>query len=159
MIPVIAQDITADRISIYNADLDGEFPMNAVRIHNTTALHLKGGPITLFDGGVYAGDARMEDVPPGDTRIVSYAVDLGVLCARARSSENAVKTVISVHRGLFTKTQRILDETDYTLKSRLNEPRTVLVEHPYEPGAHLLEPQTCRANGLGLPLHRYPSRR
>jgi hypothetical protein len=140
MIPVIAQDITADRVSIYNADLDGQFPMNAVRLRNTTNLHLKGGPITLFDGGAYAGDARMEDVPPGDSRLISYAVDLSMICSRNTPGDVTTKTSISVRRGLFTESRSIQDEVVYTLKSRSDKPKTVLVEHPIVAGYSLNVP-------------------
>ena len=34
------------------------------------------GPMTVFDGGVYAGDAKIEDVPPGSQRLISYGLDL-----------------------------------------------------------------------------------
>jgi hypothetical protein len=34
------------------------------------------GPITLFDSGTYAGDARIEDLAPGQDRLISYALDL-----------------------------------------------------------------------------------
>jgi len=78
MIPVIAQGVTADKVSLYNADTDPRYPLNAVRLKNTTGLHLKGGPVTLFDGDTYAGDALVEDVPPGDTRLISYAVDQSI---------------------------------------------------------------------------------
>ena len=143
MIPVIAQEISADRLSIYNAQTDGVYAMNALRIHNTTALHLKGGPITLFDGGAYAGDAKIEDVPPGDTRLISYAVDLSMLCSRDTPGESTTKTSISVKRGLFTETRRIRNEVVYTLKSRSDKPKTVLVEHPYVGGYSLTEPTTA----------------
>ena len=33
-----------------------------LRLKNTTDLHLMQGPITVFDGGAYAGDARIEDI-------------------------------------------------------------------------------------------------
>ncbi|MBC8101366.1 MAG: hypothetical protein H7Z41_02100, partial [Cytophagales bacterium] len=59
MIPVIAQAIDGEKVSLYNADSGPRFPLNAVRIRNDTKLHLKGGPVTLFDGSTYAGDARM----------------------------------------------------------------------------------------------------
>ena len=32
MIPVIAQDIGADKVSLYNADTDPHFPLSAVRL-------------------------------------------------------------------------------------------------------------------------------
>ncbi len=34
------------------------------------------GPITVFDDGAYAGDAQIEDLPPGTERLISYALDL-----------------------------------------------------------------------------------
>ena len=41
------------------------------------ALHLNQGPITVFEGSVYAGDTRVLDVQPNEERLVSYAIDLG----------------------------------------------------------------------------------
>jgi hypothetical protein len=34
----------------------------------------------VFDEGVYAGDAQIENVQPGEERLLSYAVDLAVEC-------------------------------------------------------------------------------
>lgn len=131
MIPVIAQDIEAEKVSLYNADTGPKFPMNAVRIHNTTTLHLKGGPVTLFDSGVYAGDARMEDVPPGDSRLITYAVDLSLACERQGAAITTVDTTVTVKHGLLLGKRRELTETTYTLKSKADKPRKVLVEHPF----------------------------
>ena len=36
------------------------------------------GPVTVFDDGVYAGDARIPDLPAGGERLLSYAMDLDV---------------------------------------------------------------------------------
>ena len=88
MIPVIAQGVAADKVSLYNADADPRYPLNAVRLKNTTGLHLKGGPVTLFDGDTYAGDALVEDVPPGDTRLISYAVDQSIVGERQNTTQN-----------------------------------------------------------------------
>jgi hypothetical protein len=114
--------------------------MNALRLHNTTGLHLKGGSITLFDGGTYAGDARLEDVTPGDSRIITYAVDLAMACSRETPIENGSITSVIAHRGVLTTKQKTVTETVYTLKSKSDKNRTVLVEHPAESGAHLVTP-------------------
>ena len=34
------------------------------------------GPITVFDGGTYAGDAQITDLAPGREQLVTYAMDL-----------------------------------------------------------------------------------
>ncbi len=140
LIPVIAQDIDAEKVLLFNADAGSRFPLNAVRVHNVTGLHLKGGPVTLFDDGVYAGDARMEDIPPGDTRLLSYAVDLSVEVERQAPTGGAVETSISIKRGVLLITSRAKIETTYTLKSKSDKPRTVLVEHPFDAAYKLIAP-------------------
>ncbi len=45
---------------------------------NTSGKHLLQGPLTVMDGG-YAGDARIDDLPPGQDRLLSYGVDLETL--------------------------------------------------------------------------------
>ena len=140
MIPVIAQDIQAEKVSLYNADSDPRFPLNAVRLHNNTKLHLKGGPVTLFDGGTYAGDAIMEDVPPGDTRLISYAVDLSIVGERQTLGTNSTRRTLTIHDGVLTVTTRTRSETKYVFKSKAQTDKTVLVEHPFEADAKLVTP-------------------
>ncbi len=142
MIPVIAQDITADKVSLYNAAADPTYPLNAVRLKNNTKLHLKGGPVTLFDGGTYAGDATMEDVAPGETRLISYAVDLSITGEKQDTLTNARRTTLSIHNGVLTITTRLRSETKYVFKSRALTDKTVLVEHPFDAGAKLVSPAT-----------------
>ena len=140
LIPVVAQDIEVDKVSLYNADSDARFPLNAIRLHNTTALHLKGGPVTLFDGGIYAGDARMEDIPPGDTRLVSYAVDLEIEGERQTPKVSNIEIGLSLKNSLLLIARRERVETTYTLKSKSAKPRTVLIEHPFDAKYSLVQP-------------------
>ena len=143
MIPVIAQGIAADKVSLYNANSDPRYPLNAVRLKNTTGLHLKGGPITLFDGGTYAGDAVMEDVPPGDSRLISYAVDLSIAGERQDTVQNQTRTTLAIHGGVLTVTVRERSETNYHFKSKSGEAKTVLVEHPFDAQSVLVKPATA----------------
>ena len=140
MIPVIAQDVSTENVSLYNADSDAKFPLNAVRLKNNTTLHLKGGPVTLFDGDTYAGDARMEDVPPGDSRLISYAVDLSILGSRENLDADQPRVALAIKNGVLTVTLRERSETKYTFKSKAQAAKTVLVEHPYDPQAKLVQP-------------------
>ncbi len=140
MIPIVAQEIGGDKVLLYNADSDPKFPLDAVRLHNTTNLHLKGGPVTLFDGGAYAGDARMEDVSPGETRLISYAVDLSVQGDRKTRGAGGVQTSLALHRGVLTVTRRTRTETAYSFKSQAAGPRTLLIEQSYGAKDVLVQP-------------------
>ncbi len=153
MIPVIAQDIETEKVSLFNAGIDGRFAMNAVRVHNTTGMHLKGGSVTLFDAGVYAGDARMEDVPPGDSRLISYAVDLTLACERQGNPSVSVDTTVSVKRGVMTLNRRETTETEYVVKSKADKARTVLIEHPFNSDYQLIAP--AKADEKTASLYRF----
>src|SRR5207244_3366397 len=76
MLPIVSQGVEGQKVSIFNESVQAKFPLNGFRVKNSTALHLMQGPITVFDSGAYAGDARMEDLAPGQERLISYALDL-----------------------------------------------------------------------------------
>ena len=140
LLPVIAQDVPADKVSVFNADLGSRFPLNAVRLKNNTKLHLKGGPVTIFDDGTYAGDARMEDVGPGDSRLLTYAVDLGIEAERQNAGATQTETTFSIRRGVLITARREKGETNYTLTNKTDKARTVLVEHPFNADYKLIAP-------------------
>ncbi len=140
MIPVVAQDISGEKVSLYNPATDTRFPLHGVRLKNNTGLHLKGGPVTLFDGGTYAGDARMQDIPPGDTRILTYAVDLGLQGEQKDNGGTAVETSLTIKRGVLTSTRKETTEVVYTFRNKSDKPRQVLVEHPYNAEFKLIAP-------------------
>ena len=144
MIPVVAGDIEGEKLSLYNPDTGGpRFPLNAVRLSNDTGLHLKGGPVTIFDAGAYAGDARMEDIPPGDNRLLTYAVDMAVEGEQQhKQSRPAILTALFVRRGVLTINTKLQSQTRYTFKSKAGKPRNLLVEHPFQPDWNLVQPPT-----------------
>ena len=79
LLPIINKDVQATRLSIYNEEHPGEASAAlGLRFKNTSGgYHLMQGPITVFDGPNYAGDARILDLQPNEERILSYAIDLG----------------------------------------------------------------------------------
>jgi hypothetical protein len=71
------QDVEGTRVSIYNEGAQAKFPLPGLKLKNTSGPHLMQGPVTVFEGGTYAGDARVSDLQPNEERLLSYAVDLG----------------------------------------------------------------------------------
>ena len=64
MLPIVNDSVKGEKVSIYNQSVQAKHPLNGLQLINSTALHLMQGPITVFDGGSYAGDAQIEDLPP-----------------------------------------------------------------------------------------------
>ncbi|HEV3257858.1 MAG TPA: DUF4139 domain-containing protein, partial [Gemmataceae bacterium] len=71
LLPIVNKDIEGTRVSIYNASTHPKFPMLGLKFKNTTGLHLMQGPITVFEGASYAGDAQILDIQPKDERLLS----------------------------------------------------------------------------------------
>ncbi len=142
MIPIINQAIEGRKVSIYNAAVNSKHPLNGLKLKNSSALHLMGGPITVFDGGIYAGDALINDVPPGDERMLSYAVDLGVrVDSESESKPDQTSLALKISRGVLTVTIKQVSEQTYTIKNVSADKRAVIVEHPLRSGWELVEPK------------------
>ena len=77
MLPIVNKEIEATKVSIYNPRTHAKYPLLGFRFKNLTGSSLMQGPITIFDESSYAGDARMPDVQANESRLVSYAIDLG----------------------------------------------------------------------------------
>ena len=100
MLPFLQQKITARKLLIYS-DPNTVNPQNAAEITNITGMTLDGGPITIFDGGAYAGEALVETVKAGDRRLISYAVDLGTRVTTQLESKSRNVREIHMQRGLL----------------------------------------------------------
>src|SRR5262249_44807011 len=62
LLPIVAKDVEGERVSIYNERTHPKFPLLGLVFKNTTGMHLSQGPITVYEGSTYAGDARILDL-------------------------------------------------------------------------------------------------
>jgi hypothetical protein len=141
LLPIVNAPVEGTRVSIYNEGVHAKFPLLGLRFKNTTGLHLMQGPITVFENSSYAGDARVADLQPNETRLVSYAVDLGTE-VQAEVPEPADSLVtVKIYKGVLHATHKIRHTKNYTVKNRSEHDRLVLVEHPYQPQLTLVTPE------------------
>jgi hypothetical protein len=130
LLPIINKDVEGTRVSIYNERTQAKFPLLGLKFKNTSGLHLMQGPITVFEGSNYAGDARILDLQPGEERLISYAVDLGTEVNPVPSTDNGRLIQVKAVKGILHTTTKLRESKTYTVKNRNNEERTVLLEHP-----------------------------
>jgi len=89
------------------------------------------GPITVFEGSSYAGDARILDITPKDERLISYAIDLGTEVEPVAKNQPDRITKVKVNKGILYRTDKVRQEKTYNLKNRSEHDRVVLIEHPF----------------------------
>ena len=130
MLPIVGKAIDGTRVSIYNANVQAKHPLLGLRFKNTSGAHLNQGPITVFEGSVYAGDTRILDVQPNEERLLSYAIDLGTeVDPKAGAGKQKITSVKAV-RGIVTTMTKVSEETTYKVVNRSQTDRTLLIEHP-----------------------------
>jgi hypothetical protein len=130
LLPIVNKDVEGTRVSIYNERTQAKFPLLGLKFKNTSGLHLMQGPITVFEGSNYAGDARIMDLQPGEERLLSYAVDLGTEVNPVPSNDNGKLTSVKVVKGVLHSTTKLRESKTYTIKNRNEQERLVLLEHP-----------------------------
>jgi hypothetical protein len=130
LLPIVGKDVRAERVSVYNESVQPKFPLLGLRFKNGTGLHLMQGPVTVFEGGRYAGDARLPDLQPNEERLVSYAVDLGTEVSPARGPDSGKLIQVKAVKGILWTTTKVREAKTYAVKNRNEQERTVLVEHP-----------------------------
>jgi hypothetical protein len=138
LLPIVNKEVDATRLSIYNPSTHPKFPMLGLKLKNSSGLHLMQGPITVFEGSTYAGDARIQDVPPNDERLISFAVDLGTE-VEAKSQFPPQRLIgVRIEHGIVIRTDKVREEKTYTVTNRTGQERTLWIEHPYRPAFALV---------------------
>ena len=137
MLPFLQQPIEARKLLIYS-DHSSQHPTDAAEITNTSGKTLDGGPITVYDGGAYGGEALMETLKAKDKRLISYAVDLGTRITENFGSTQAVVREIHTNRGLLTTKMAAEETRTYTVRNVDQKAKTLIIEHPLRPTYTLL---------------------
>lgn len=141
MLPIVNDNVEGEKISIFNEKVEAKHPLNGFRIKNTSGLYLMQGPLTIFEGNTYAGDALIQDLAPGQDRLISYALDLKVEVDAQGKSEPQELTSAKLQRGLLVTTKKLQQSRTYTVRNRDQKKKSVIIEHPYRADWELVEPK------------------
>jgi hypothetical protein len=114
-------------------------PARGAELVNTLGLGLPAGPVTVFQEGLYGGDALLDFLPPGDRRMISFGEDLSV-SASWETGTGRFLTAIRAASGVMTVRRKIVYTRTYRFRSAAEGPRRLVLEHPRISGAVLTEP-------------------
>jgi hypothetical protein len=120
-----------------------------VRLKNESKNYLLAGPVAVLDmtrradnqvTQSYAGDASIDDVPPGQERLLSYAVDQDMLIdAEKHDTNNSVLTAAIVNGVLRLKYLDRQAQT-YAIQNKADHEKNLIIEHPRTPDFELKSP-------------------
>lgn len=137
MLPFLQQKTAGRKLLIYS-DPSAAHPMNAAEITNAAGKTLDGGPVTVFDGGAYAGEALMETLKSGDKRLISYAVELGTRITTRLDYQSDRVREVKFRRGLLTTRSAVIETKTYTIRNIDAKAKTLIVEHSVRPQYKLI---------------------
>ncbi|MBI4716643.1 MAG: DUF4139 domain-containing protein [Planctomycetes bacterium] len=128
MLPIVSQEVTADKVSIFNPQTHARHPVNGLVLTNGSGLHLMQGPVAVFDEGVYAGDAKLPDLKPDEKRLIGYALDLGVDVAVEEPATQDDLLSVRIANGVVLEMHKVTNEATYLVRNRDKRDRVVLLE-------------------------------
>jgi hypothetical protein len=141
MLPIITDSIGVQRVSIYNAAVLPRNPLNGVRLRNITDKHLLQGPITVLDRNSYAGDARIDNLPPGQERLISFGVDLEMLVDNTKNTSTNSVVTGKINKGALILDRKFVSTLEYLADNKGARDKVVVIEHPIRQGWKLVDTQ------------------
>ena len=160
MFPLVESPVEAKATLIYSGS--GRYPKLGAEITNTTGMKLPAGPVTVYDGGVYAGDALLEFWNDNEKRLISFGEDLSVTAAITDASLREVSSV-TVSGGVMIITRNWIYNKTYAFINSSAVSKPLIIEHNKTSQTDLVSPavyeQTTSAYrfNLTLPANRETS--
>jgi len=136
MLPLVESEINARSLLIYSG---GKNPRLGAEITNTSGMKLPAGPVTVYDGGVYAGDALLEFWNENEKRLISFGEDLSITASTSDTSTRNVSTV-TVSGGVMTITRNLIYNKTYTFINSGSVSKPVIIEHNKTSQTDLISP-------------------
>jgi hypothetical protein len=142
MLPLVEARIRAEKTLVFSGEkaMRGGLinPSISAELTNTTGMKLPAGPITVYDGGTYAGDALINFFPEHEKRLISYGDDLSVTGGVTSAfSRNVVS--VQIRQGVMIINRKQVYEKTYTIKNASGEEKRLVIEHPVTGGAALAD--------------------
>lgn len=124
-------ELEGKEIALFNPSVDTSHPLHAIQLANPSEGALAAGPISIFAGDSYRGDAIVGHWPAGEKRLISYAID-----SQLKVSWKSEETPLEYLGVLVTDDDELVFVTRESLKgayivdNRSPASRTCWIEHP-----------------------------
>ena len=135
LIPIVQTKMEGERVSIYREPTDAnnpnkDRPMSGLLLKNTTQLTFENGALTVMERNAYAGEALMERLKTGESRLISFAIDLETLVSVKHEQNREPAQLVKAVDGNFQIHYFKTDQKIYTLQNQSDRPHVIYIEHP-----------------------------
>lgn len=134
LLPIQTSKVEGERVSIYSQAVHPRFPLRGLKFKNTTGKPLMQGPIMVYEGDRYAGDARIADLQADEERLLSYAMDLGVEISSTDKETIDQKLTLSFDQAVMRVGYTTRSTKTYTIRNHSKQPRVIILVQPIREG-------------------------
>lgn len=145
MIPIVQQRVEAHQLSVYDPAVLADHPLRGLRLVNDTDLHLAGGPVSVFDAGGFTGNALIQDIIPGDDRLLTYAVDLDLHVTRVENRGSEQVVAVRLLGSTLELSYRSRDVARYRIDARGDQASFLVIAHARRSGFEPVSPDLAPA--------------
>ncbi len=153
LLPIIHTEVEGEKVTLFNESSGQQRPWLAVWLKNSSGLTLDAGSFTVIDTNAFAGEGLTTTINPGESRLLSYALDLGVEVATNRDTDRERVERVEIVKGLMRLYRKVVEKKTYTIRNNDAKARTVVVEHPVRAGWTLIE--TAQPAESSANYHRF----
>ena len=148
LVPILKAAVGIERVSVWN-ERAGARPLRSVWLTNSSGLTLDAGSFTVLDGSTFAGEGLLDPIKPGEKRLLSYALDLGVQVEARRGDDQHRVSSVRINRGVAVQHSEQMTRRVYTIRNSDVSSRTIVVEHPIRAGWTLVKGAAPVETSLG----------
>ncbi len=134
LLPILHAEVEGEKVSLYNASAGERRPRLAVWLRNSSGLTLDSGSFTVIDTNAFAGEGLVDTIQPGESRLLSYALDLGLEVTGGTQSERQRVERVEIHRGILRMHSKLTEKRSYVIRNNDEKARAVILEHPVRTG-------------------------
>ncbi len=144
LVPFLDRQLPVERLSLFQPGVAGSHPLASLRLENDGEISFPPGLVTLYERGqdgrvAYLGDAQIALLPPGESRLVSFALDAKVSVDQREDRQQTI-TGLTLKDGVLTIQQKDRWSRIYAVRGAADAARVVLLQEPRRHGWSLLEP-------------------
>jgi hypothetical protein len=130
LFPLPAGEIEGERVSIYCEPVHSRHPLLGLKFKNATGRPLMQGPVMVYEGGRFAGDARIADLQANEERLLAYAVDLGVEVKPEDRETPGPNFQMRMVKDDLNVSYSVRNTRTFVVRNRSKQDRELVIAHP-----------------------------
>jgi hypothetical protein len=139
LVPILQAPFNSKRVVIYNAEVRANNPLSAILFKNTTGLTLESGPMTVFDNGIYVGEAMLNLLKPNEEQLIPFSVELGCLVSIDPQSDKQNVHQVRIMHGILYLYHYELEYKTYLINNNTERPLDFYLEHRFNQQWELID--------------------